>query len=202
MSKEHLGVVLMKEKYWEFALRDKLGLTLYRHSLSVKQVAIDLARCYGANTEKASIAGILHDYGKAFSHEDLLRCAHKWGMEIDEVTLNEPDLLHAPVGARLIQKQFNINDKEVLEAVEVHTTGRKGMGLLAKIIYLADYIEVGRNYPGVERLRELAFKDLDKAVLTAVEQTISYVLKRGRLIHPNSIFLRNSLVSKQKTGGV
>ena len=135
----------------------------------------------------------MHDYGKSFSNERLYRIAVENNLA-DDLSLQEPSLLHAPVGAWLLKWELGIEDGEVLEAVKVHTTGAAGMSLLARIVYLADYIEPGRTHSGAIEIRELAFSDLERALLGAVNLTIKRVLERGRLMHPGSISFRNSLI--------
>ena len=135
----------------------------------------------------------MHDYGKSFSNDRLYRIAVENNLA-DDLSLQEPSLLHAPVGAWLLKWELGIEDGEVLEAVKVHTTGAAGMSLLARIVYLADYIEPGRTHSGVIEIRELAFSDLERALLGAVNLTIKRVLERGRLLHPGSISFRNSLI--------
>lgn len=169
--------------------RDKLR----QHCLGVEETSVKLARAYGIDEKKAALAGLVHDYGKLFPEEELCRIALENGIG-DDVILKEPVLLHAPVGAWLLQKDLGIKDEEILEAVRLHTTGFPAMSPLAKIIYLADYIEPGRNCPGVEEVRAIAFQDLEKALLAAVNMTIRYVLERGMLLHPYSISFRNTLI--------
>lgn len=110
----------------------------------------------------------------------------------------EPKLLHAPVGAALLTADLGVADGDVQEAVRWHTTGRSGMALLEKVVYLADFIEPNRDYPGVAELRDTARASLDQALLQAVEQTIRSVLSRGMLLHPRSVEFRNSLILERR----
>ena len=174
-------------------LRTCCSPDLFMHSVGVEETAYRLALNYGADTQKASLAGLMHDYAKSFSNERLYRIAVENNLA-DDLSLQEPSLLHAPVGAWLLKWELGIEDVEVLEAVKVHTTGAAGMSLLARIVYLADYIEPGRTHFGVIEIRELAFADLERALLGAVNLTIKRVLERGRLVHPGSISFRNSLI--------
>jgi predicted HD superfamily hydrolase involved in NAD metabolism len=174
-------------------LKNNISNNLFIHSIGVEEMALRLAVTYGVNGEKASLAALLHDYGKIFSNDRLYRIALENDL-VDDITLQEPALLHAPVGAWLLQWELGIDDEEILEAVKMHTTGIAGMSLLAKIIYLADYIEPGRTCPGAKEIREVAFSDLERALLGAVNLTIKYVLEREKIVHPNSISFRNSLV--------
>lgn len=174
-------------------LKNNISPNLFTHSMGVEETALRLAAAYGVDGEKVSFSGLMHDYGKIFSNDILHRIAMENAL-VDDLTLQEPALLHAPVGAWLLKRDLGIDDGEILEAVRMHTTGVAGMSLLARIVYLADYIEPGRTCPGVKDIREIAFSDLDRAFLGAVNLTIKYVLEREKIVHPNSISFRNSLV--------
>ena len=115
-------------------------------------------------------------------------------LKLDQVTLAEPGLLHAPVGAALLPLELGLKDAGVLRAVAYHTTCRPGASLLERIVYLADYIEPGREFPGLGPVREAAEKNLRAALVMVVEQTIRRILDRGRLLHPRSVEFRNSLL--------
>lgn len=155
-----------------------------------------LAGRYDIDAEKAAFAGLIHDYGKLFSHEELLRLAWEHELMQHPIMLQEPALLHAPVGAWLLERDLGLRDREVLEAVSQHTTGAAKMSMLSRIVYLADFIEPGRRFKGVEEVRELAFacKQLEKALLAAVEMTILHVFQRGKMLHKASVEFRNSLI--------
>ncbi len=173
---------------------------MFQHCLGVKDTAVRLAQVYGLDPVKAELTGIIHDYGKLFSHNELIQVARSQGMD-DPLIYREPALLHAPVGAVLLKDDLGVEDPEILEAVRVHTTGSPEMSLLARIIYLADYIEPGRDCPGVETIRQLAYLDLQGALLAAVDFTIHYIMERKRLLHPSSIAFRNSLVLSMRNYG-
>ena len=174
-------------------LYNRAGNSLFLHSQGVEESASKLALRYGVDAKKASLAGLLHDYGKIYSHPVLYQIAleHDLG---DEFCLKEPALLHAPVGAWLLKQELGIEDEEILGAIRVHTTGAAGISCLAKIVYLADCIEPGRDYPGVDDLRKISGVDLDKAVFVALERTIRRVLDRKKILHPDSVLFRNSLI--------
>ena len=174
-------------------LHSRAGNSLFLHSRGVEESASKLALLYGVDAKKASLAGLLHDYGKIYSHPVLYQIALEHGLG-DEFCLKEPSLLHAPVGAWLLRHELGIEDEEILEAVRVHTTGMAGISRLAKIVYLADYIEPGRDYPGVDDLRKISIVDLDKALFVALERTIKNVLDRKKVLHPDSVLFRNSLI--------
>ncbi|NLX90907.1 MAG: HD domain-containing protein [Firmicutes bacterium] len=174
---------------------------LLSHSKGVEDMARRLSAAYGADEEKAALAALLHDYGKIYPTHDLMQVAVENNI-VDEFSLQEPALLHAPVGSWLLEHELGIYDLEILNAVKTHTTGSAGMPLLSCIIYLADFIEPGRSFPGVVEIRELSFRDLHKALLGAVDSTIRYVMERHGILHPSSILFRNWLISllRKKSG--
>lgn len=161
-------------------LRDKMKETLkqprYLHSIGVEEVACDLAIIHGYNSEKASIAGILHDCAKELPDEELLKCCRNYHLEITEVEAKCPFLLHGKVGAAFARERFGVEDTEIIDAILYHTTGRPNMKLLEKIIFTADYIEPYRRLlPGINEIREMAYSKLDVAVLMILENTLRYL---------------------------
>lgn len=178
-------------------LKERFGPKLYRHSIATQQLTIELAGMYGADTQKASVAGLLHDCAKALSNEELLSHAQRYNIPVDDIQLMQPGLLHAPVAARLVQAELGITDDEILHAISVHNTGSGGMSRLDKALYLADCSEPDREYPGVQTIRELMVSgDLDGALLAAMERKISHVMQKKLMLHPLSIEARNDLLKE------
>lgn len=184
----------MKPEQSRILMQEMLDVKLYRHCLGVAEAALSLAHRYGVDSDRAFVAGMIHDYGKRYSTQELLKKAAQFKLELDRIALSESKLLHAPVGAVLVERELGINDPDIISAVAYHTTGRPGMVLLEKIIYLADFIEVGRSYEGVDEIRKIACVDLDQALLAVVNQTLKSILGRGLLLHPRSVAFRNSLL--------
>lgn len=166
----------------------------YRHTKGVVVTALKLAEICGVDTCKAETAALLHDIARDFSGVRILKLCRDFGITPDEIEKAAPDLLHGKLAACIASERYGVKDDEVLDAIRFHTTGRKNMSTLDKIIFIADMIEPGREFPGVEELRVLAFKDLDGAVLAGLDSTIKYVLERGLIIHPSSTEARNSLL--------
>ncbi|HHY82644.1 MAG TPA: HD domain-containing protein [Clostridiales bacterium] len=165
-----------------------------KHSYGVSECAAKLAEHYGADADKARLAGLIHDCAKNLPDQEALRLCKKYHFQPDAISCMNKALLHAPLGALLAQEIFGIHDREILDAIACHTTGKKGMSLFEKIICLADYIEEGRRYEGVDNIRSLAFKDINKALLTAFELSIRNVLDRGKLLHPMTVESRNAIL--------
>ena len=181
----------------ESDLKRKLTKKRYQHTLNVVEAARELPLKYGCNVENAAIAAMLHDCAKCFSNDELLDYAKKHNIEIDAVSLEDPQLLHGPVGAMVAGELYSVEDPEIRDAICYHTTGRKAMTKLDKIIYLADFIEKGRTYPGVEKARRKALTDLDAATIQALTNSICHVAQMGALIHKRSICARNDLIIKK-----
>lgn len=181
-------------------IQRRLSKRRFQHSLQVARVAAEMAAHYGVDEDKAYITGLLHDYAKGVSGQELMQIAQDNGLIEDEMDLEIPDLLHAPVGAWQLRHELGIQDEEILQAVACHTTGALEMSELDKIIYLADMIEPGRDYPGLERLKCVAGRDLDRGMLLGLESTIRYCLEQGKILHPRTIAVRNYYVRLLKEG--
>ncbi len=179
-------------------LMENLKIKRYEHSLSVRDTAVELAKIYGADVEKAKIAGLVHDCAKNMSDEKILDIAEKHGLHINEICKENPQLLHGSIAAIIAEEKMGITDNCLLNAVTYHTTGKKCMTVLEKILYVADYVEPLRNFTGVEILRAAAYEDLDKALLIAFDNTIKFVIEKGQLIHLDTIEGRNFMISKFK----
>lgn len=179
-------------------LANELRPARFRHCRAVSQTAVRLAERWGANIEKARVAGILHDCARNLKGDDLLQIAHQYGLIPSELELIQPALIHAPLGAVIAEKRFGILDGQILQAIRRHTTGAVRMTLLDKIIYLADCIEPGRTFSGVRKIRELAMESLDDAVILAYEHSILFVIANGGLLHPDTMEGRNCLLMELK----
>lgn len=175
-------------------LKDRLTPKRYTHSLGVQQTSIKLASLYKASVDKASIAALIHDCAKNMNARELLEYIRKFNMNLDEISAVQTHLLHGQVGAELARVEFEIHDEDILNAIRYHTTGRRNMSVLEKIIYLADFIEPNRDFPGVEKLREISSVDLDKATLMALEHSIEYIISKGEPLHLDTIHARNYFV--------
>lgn len=178
-------------------VKEQLTEHRYTHTIGVMETAVKLAEKYHANEKKAELAAIFHDYAKFRPKEEMKRIIIEQGMPSELLEYNS-ELWHAPVGAYLVQKEVGITDEEILDAIKYHTSGRVGMTLLEKIIYLADYIEPGRQFPGVEDVRGLANFSLDEALVKAIQNTILFLMKRAQPVFPATFFTYNDLVIRQE----
>lgn len=176
-------------------LREKLDDYRFLHSLNVAESAAMLALMYGGDEEKAYFAGLVHDIMKNATKEEQLQIMEKGDIILSRTEKNNPKLWHAMAGECYLRTELGITDKEILSAVRYHTTGKAGMSLLDKIIYIADYISAERNYPDVNVMRELAItKDLDEAALYALKYSFTSLSQQERLIHPDSVDYYNELI--------
>ena len=175
-------------------LKSMLSPRRFQHSLGVQNTAIELAKLYGCNIEKASQAGLLHDCAKDLKKTQMLQLCDNFDIVLDGISTAETQLIHGPLGAYIAREEFGIVDEEILDAIHYHTTAKEEMSLLTKIIYLADYIEPNRNFRGVKKLRAQAYRNLDSALMMALDSTLAHVMKKGRLIHPRTIDARNYIL--------
>ena len=183
-------------------LNDQLSEIRFRHTMGVAETAVSLAKKWGADAHKAYLAGLVHDCAKEISPKEAVRKLEDFGYIPDELELQASALLHAPLGAYLAKEVFGIHDEDVLNAVRYHTTGRVDMTLLEKIIYVADFIEPGRKYIEAELVRTLAETDIDAAVLKEADMFIKFTIDKGRMIHPDTILARNSMLKLIKEGKI
>ncbi len=181
-------------------LRSKLDDYRYIHSLGVADSARDLAKIYGGDEEKAYFAGLLHDIAKNMSKDEQLNLMEKGGINLTDAEKNNPALWHAMAGECYLRLMMNITDPEILGSVRYHTTGKSGMTLLEKIIYVADYISAERNYPDVDVMRNLSLNhSLEKASLYSLIYTFNKQTKLQGIIHPDSVEYYNELLMKGVT---
>lgn len=180
------------KNYIEINLSEKR----FKHSLGVANEAKKLAQIYNANEEKAFFAGLAHDLAKELNFEKVEKILKDSGFENLSEKYSQP-LIHGPVAAVMLKKEFKILDEEILDAVFYHTTGKENMPLLTKIIYTADFTEDGRAFCESKKAREISYKNLDDAIIYISGCVIINTVERGNIIHPDTVFTRNYLL-KQK----
>lgn len=166
----------------------------YSHSLNVMNTAVQLARIYGADEKKAAVAGLLHDCARDIRGGKVFDLCDSYSIHVDSICKVQPELLHGPLGAKLVEDEYGVTDKEVQRAIHYHTTGCEDMNLLEKVVFIADYIEPGRSFNGVDAIRKQAYADMDGAIIQALDSTIRFVLSKGNLVHPDTVIARNHLI--------
>lgn len=178
----------MELSQMEKKLQGMLSEKRYRHSLGVMETAVKMAQIFGASTESARLAGLLHDCAKDIDKAIMPEMCENLGVYLDPVKLEQRSLIHADLGAKLAEDEFGVKDAEILDAIRYHTLGRPDMTVLEKILYIADFTEPNRkSFPGLDELRKMSEADLDLAMLRAVESSIRYVKSQGKLLHEQSL---------------
>lgn len=175
-------------------LKKRLKEDRYVHSLGVAIAAKELAARYGANEDEAYVAGLLHDVTKNEDAENQLQMLKNDDIILSQIELSNKKLWHAMSGEVYLRKELSIENHDMLMAVRYHTTGRAGMSLLEKIVYIADYISAERDYPDVEVMRTLSKESLEKAALYSLKYTLNKLSKCELVIHPDSLAFYNELV--------
>ncbi|QDP40672.1 bis(5'-nucleosyl)-tetraphosphatase (symmetrical) YqeK [Radiobacillus deserti] len=171
----------------------QLRTARFEHTVRVTDTALELGRRFGGNLEKAELAAIFHDYAKYRNIREMKRWILSESLPKDLLQYHH-ELWHGPVGALLVEREVGLNDREILSAIRWHTTGKAHMSQLDKLIFLADYMEPGRSFPGVEEVREVAKNNLEKACLLASRNTIMHLMNKGQSIYPDTFHCYNHLV--------
>lgn len=179
------------------AVQMRMSERRFKHVLGVEETAIALAERYGESTEKASIAALTHDYAKERSDEEFQLAIDQGEYENKAELLKYGNAIwHGLVGADFVARELGVTDEEILSAIRLHTTGAAEMTLLDKIIYVADYIEPGRSFPGVEDARVIAFSDLDQAVAFETKHTLAHLVEAENPVYPKTIETYNRWVAE------
>ena len=184
-------------------IKRELSEKRYNHSVGVMKKAEELAKIYGVNINKAKLVGIAHDIGKELSSEEKLKYCNEHGILVDDVERRNTGLLHTKIGADICKRRYGFT-QDMQDAIKYHATGNENMDTLAKVLMVADKIEDGRKYDDEEHLkrlqegRKLAVKNLDEALLYEIDASIVYTIKKGKLIHTDSILTRNKIILQLK----
>ncbi|AYB45640.1 bis(5'-nucleosyl)-tetraphosphatase (symmetrical) YqeK [Paenibacillus lautus] len=177
------------------AVSSQMPAKRWEHTKGVMETAVILAGRFGADPVKAELAAILHDVAKYWPVQKLhqMMVEHKLS---EELLHYDKQLWHAEVGAFVAEHEYGVTDAEVLDAIRYHTSGRIGMTLLDKVVCLADYMEPGRDFPGVNNIRELANHSLEEALAAGFDSTIGHLLSRRQIIFPLTVLARNDLIKQ------
>ena len=180
---------IMSEKYTEYKkiLQERLTPKRYHHSLCVADEAVRIAAKYGGDTEKAYLAGLLHDITKNASEEEHLHIFREFDIMLNDVEKNAEKLWHAISGAAYIEHILGINDTEIITAVRYHTTARKNMTQLEKILYLADFTSADRDYDDVDIMRQKLEISMQAALQYALSYTINDLVSRDKPLHLDTV---------------
>ena len=179
-------------------LEGRLSKKRFRHVCGVVKAAEALAKRYGANVEQARLAALLHDCAKEEPLDTMQAIVKVEGLQLDSVMLNSGALLHSEAGAVLAKTRYGIEDAAICEAVRLHTVGKPHMTTLDKIVFLADYIEENRDFPGVDLIRAKAKEDLNEGVLAGYDTTLAHLLETRLSIYEPTVVSRNALLEEMK----
>lgn len=174
-------------------LKDNLSEYRYNHSLNVALVCVELANIYGVDSDKAYLAGLVHDIAKEFSEEEFNYYIKKYNLPLLDNEFNK--LKHSYVGAVFLKEKYNMDD-DICRAVKLHTIASSDMKLLDKILFVADKIEPGKDYPGIEEEREVAKKDIDRALLLCLENNYKKLVSKDKKMYPDSLVVLDNLKKK------
>lgn len=164
-------------------LKKELDTSRYHHTIGVMYTAASLAMCYGIGLENAMMAGVLHDCAKCIPDNEKIRLCKEYGIILTETEIQNTALIHSKLGAYLAEHNYGVTNREILDAIAGHTTGHPKMTVLEKIIFIADYIEPGRNTaPDLMVIRKLAFEDLDRTMYKILNDTLNYLHQKGGII--------------------
>ncbi len=190
----------MSSTDYKAVIRSLMGDYRYEHSVNVADEAVKLARLYGADEDKAYTAGILHDITKEIPKDEQLKIITDGGIILDDVQKAAPKLWHSISGSVYVQSMLGITDADVINAIRYHTTARANMSLLEKIIYIADYTAKGREYNGVDIMREKSRVCLEDAMIFSFQYTFNSLSSKETAIHPDEVFAYNYIVlNKERT---
>lgn len=167
----------------------------YEHTLRVTKEAIRLAKLYNVSEEEAELAAILHDFAKNFPAQKLKQRITDSSLPKDLLHY-DVELWHGPVAAILLEDELGVDDGNIINAVRYHTTGRANMSDLELVVYLADYIEPGRDFPGLKEVREIANKDLLYACWMVSRNTIQFLMQKKIMIYPDTFYAYNDLTKR------
>lgn len=181
-------------EYLKEIVKSKVSIKRFNHIMAVVDMSIKLAKIYNADIEKCKIAALLHDICKEMNMEEMKKiCKNNFSEDLSDEDLENDEILHPFVGAYWVEKNLKIEDIEILNAIKNHTLGNKNMTLVEKIVYIADAVEITRNYPGVEEIRNLVFKDLNEGILFEAGKKEKYLESIGKKSHKNSYAMQKSI---------
>ena len=186
----------MQIDYYYSLAENTLSEYRFHHSKMVAKSAVELAVKYGADVEKAELAGILHDITKEMPINNQLQLLVENGIMLDSVTKSNEKILHAVSGAAYAEFELGIRDRDIIDAIRFHTTAKADMSLLQKIVFVADFISEDRSYPDIDIMRQEADESLEHGMKYALTYVIRNLVNNGRCVHPDAIDAYNEIIMK------
>lgn len=188
---------MKKLSEYQKIIKPFLSQKRYEHSICVAKEAAFLAKKYGVDVEKAQIAGILHDIMKDTSSDDQLKTITEFGIILNDIELSSKKLWHQIAGAAYCKGALGIDDEDIINAIRYHTSGRKNMSKLEKVLFIADYTSSDRDYKGVDDMRRYALISLEKAMVEGISYTLIELAEGRKLIISDTIDAYNEAVQTQ-----
>ncbi len=185
-----MGIILEVERW----LKERMDENLFFHSKSTAELAVEIARKNNADEEKVQLAALIHDCAKTYSPKDQMDFVKVFNIQLDEIEKNNASLIHALISAEIFEKKFGNVHSSVKSAVKLHTTGDANMGLLDKIIYVADSLESSRHYPGLIQIREKLRFDLDYTLYLVIQRKLQHTMEKRCQIHPRALKAWNWII--------
>ena len=177
-------------------VKNKLSEKRYKHSICVMEMCEKLAKIYNVDIEMAKRVGIVHDIAKEMPKEEMVSYCKQNNIQIDEIEMQNPGLLHGKIGADIAKKEFGFNE-QMQNAIESHTTGKPNMDMLAKILFVADAISDDRDWADIPTLRKVANENIDEAIIQIINLIIQEQIEKNKLIHLDGIRTRNDLLKNK-----
>ncbi len=166
----------------------------FKHIIAVRDFALLLADIHGIDPRKLELAAIAHDIFRDVPADKLLRIAEIWEIEVEDLEIKHPILLHGKIAAEFLRRRMNVVDNSVIISVAYHTSGYPEMGKLGKALMIADTVGYDRDFPGIKEIREIAFKSLEKAFVEVLKNRMIYAIQTGRFLLPKSVETWNKTV--------
>lgn len=185
---------MLSVKEYQKIIKSHLSDKRYHHSCEVAKAAKRLAKKYGGDPDRAEIAGILHDILKDTPKDEQLKIMDRFGIILNDIEAVTPNLWHQISGAAYVKNELNIDDPDIVDPIRWHTSGKKDMTLMEKIVFVADFVSDDRDYKGVDKMRTIAKESLDKAIIEGLSFTISELAENGKAIVSDTFDAYNDAV--------
>ncbi|KUO58237.1 MAG: phosphohydrolase [Gracilibacter sp. BRH_c7a] len=182
--------------FFRILVAEKLSYERFQHSVGVEVLAGELAEKFGLDVYAAQLAAITHDLAKSLPYREQLKKANEWKLIHYPEDIQNPQVIHGRISAYILKEEYGVTNQDILNAVANHTLGRPNMSDLEMLIYSADLTEPGRNYDGVDKLREKLYYDLREGTLACMEYTLSYLRQINRAVHPLTVLAYQDLKNK------
>ncbi len=170
----------------------------YQHACRVSLLAQKIAEYYHLPIQKTMISALTHDCAKDYSFEELTNLVNKYKIKLNKVEKSIPKIWHAYVGAEMVKDIFMVDDWEIMDAIRYHSTASSKLGLIGKVVYIADKIEPNRKLAKIGKLYEKVWEDIDLAMLELLNMELKYLICKKSIIHPDTLKARNKILMDRR----